>query len=170
MFKDWNIEKQSNFIKSNNKINWLINLVTSIRSTKVDLNIPPGSFIDISINELSSERSSILYSNLELFKRLGRVTKINKSIPDKNTIKIVVDGETITLCFDQNLNLYEQKEKIYNRVEILNKKIQVINKKLKNKSFLQNAPKHIVTKEKIALKDYKIELKKLNSILNSIKN
>ena len=45
-----------------------------------------------------------------------------------------------------------------------------IDEKLKNKSFLKNAPKQIVAKEKKALIDYKIELKKLNSILNSIKN
>ena len=42
--------------------------------------------------------------------------------------------------------------------------------KLKNKSFLNNAPKQIVKKEKMALIDYKIELKKLNAILNSIRN
>jgi len=45
-----------------------------------------------------------------------------------------------------------------------------IKKAIKNKSFLKNAPKQIVEKEKKALIDYKIELKKLNSILNSIKN
>jgi len=45
-----------------------------------------------------------------------------------------------------------------------------ISGKLKNKYFLRNAPKQIVEKEKKALVDYKIELKKLNSILNSIKN
>ena len=38
------------------------------------------------------------------------------------------------------------------------------------KSFLKKAPKQIVDREKKALIDYKIELKKLNSILNSIKN
>ena len=124
----------------------------------------------LSINELSLEKSSIIRSNLDLFKRLGRVTKINKTIPDKNTVKIVVDRETVTLCFDQSLNLNEQKQKISKRVENLDEKIQVINNKLKNKSFLQNAPKNIVVKEKQALKDYKISLKKLNSILNSIKN
>ena len=48
MFKDWDIKSQSSFNKSYNKIDWLIDLVTSIRSTKVDLNISPGSFIDIS--------------------------------------------------------------------------------------------------------------------------
>jgi len=53
---------------------------------------------------------------------------------------------------------------------IVDQKIDGANYKLKNKSFLKNAPKQIVQKEKKALIEYKIELKKLNSILNSIKN
>ena len=76
----------------------------------------------------------------------------------------------MTLYFDQNLDLNEQKQKISVRVKDLGTKILVITNKLKNKSFLKNAPKQIVEKEKKALKDYNFELKKLNSILNSIKN
>ena len=170
MYKNWNLEKQPSFIKSSNKINWLINLISSIRSTKVDLNISPGSFIDISVNELSPEKTDIINANIDLFKRLGRVSNINKADKKINSIKIVVDTETVILCFDQNLNLNEQKQKISNMAEDINKKISLINNKLKNKSFIKNAPKHIVVKEKTALRDYKIELKKLNSILNSIKN
>ena len=63
-----------------------------------------------------------------------------------------------------------KKHKISNKIQDLHKKVDAINNKLKNKSFLKNAPKQIVEKEKKALKDYKIELKKLNSILNSIKD
>ena len=44
------------------------------------------------------------------------------------------------------------------------------NKSLDNKSFLKNAPKQIVVKKEKKLFNYNIELKKLNSILNSIKN
>ena len=33
MFKDWDIKSQSTFSKSYKKIDWLIDLVTSIRST-----------------------------------------------------------------------------------------------------------------------------------------
>jgi len=76
----------------------------------------------------------------------------------------------VTLYFDQNLDLNEQKQKISNKIKDLDEKINGINRKLKNKSFLKNAPKQIIEKEKKALIDYKIELKKLNSILNSIKN
>ena len=53
---------------------------------------------------------------------------------------------------------------------ILNQKIAGINRKLTNKSFLKNAPKLIVQNEKKTLINCTIELKKLNSILNSIKN
>jgi len=170
MFKDWNILKYSNFNKSYNKIDWLINLVTSIRSTKVDLNVSPGSFIDISTNELNLEKTNIIDNNLSVFKRLGRVSNVSSSELSKKGVKIIVGGETITLYFDQNLDLNEQKQKIFNKVKDLDQRIIGINSKLKNKSFLKNAPKQIVQKEKKALMEYKIELKKLNSILNSIKN
>ena len=170
MFKNWDIKSQSTFNKSYKKIDWLIELVTSIRSTKVDLNISPGSFINISTNELNSEKARIIDDNFNVFKRLGRVSNISSSELNKNGVKIIVGGETITLYFDQNLDLNEQKQKIFNKVKDLDKIITGINDKLKNKSFLKNAPKRIVEKEKKALIEYKIELKKLNSILNSIKN
>ena len=170
MFKDWEIKPHSTFGKNHNKIDWLIELVTSIRSTKVELNVPPGSFIDISIAEVGYNKRSIIDDNLSVFKRLGRISDIIYSKLNKNGVKIIVGGETVTLYFDQNFDVNEQKQKISNKVEGLHQKIIGITGKLKNKSFLRNAPKQIVIKERKTLIDYKIELKKLNSILNSIKN
>jgi len=170
MFKSWDIKPEPTFAKSFEKIDWLINLVTSIRSTKVDLNISPGSYIDISTSELKPNKRGIINDNLEVFKRLGRILNVSHSKLDKNGIKIIVGGEEVTLYFDQNIDLNEQKKKIANKVQELDKRINVISGKLKNKSFLKKAPKQIIQKENRALIDYKIELKKLNSILNSIKN
>jgi len=170
MFKDWDIKPQQTFNSSYKKIDWLIDLVTSIRSTKVDLNVSPGSFIDISTSEINSNKVRIINDNLDVFKRLGRVTNISSTKIAKSSVKIIVSGETVTLYFDQNLNLSEQKQKISNKVKGLENKINSTKNKLKNKSFLKNAPKQIVSRDKKALIDYEIELKKLNSILNSIKN
>jgi len=170
MFKDWDIKSQQSFNKSYSKIDWLIDFVTSIRSTKVALNVSPGSFIDISTSELNSGKTSIINDNLSVFKRLGRVTNVSNSKLNKNGVKIIVGGETVTLYFDQNLDLNEQKQKISNKVKDLEIKTTSIKNKLKNKSFLKNAPKQIISRDKKALIDYEHELKKLNSILNSIKN
>ena len=170
MLKDWEIKFHSSFSKSHRKIDWLIDFVTNIRSTKVNLNVSPGSFIDVSTAELSSDKISIINDNLEVFKRLGRVLDVSHAELSKNGVKIIVGGETIILYFDQNLDLHEQKQKILNKVKNLNQQINRISKKMKNKSFLKNAPKQIINNEKKALIVYKSELKKLNSILNSIKN
>ena len=56
MYKDWNFQAQASFKESHSKVDWLINLVSNIRSTKVDLEVSPGSYIDISIDELSSKK------------------------------------------------------------------------------------------------------------------
>jgi len=170
MFKSWNIKPQKAFNSSYKKIDWLIDLVTGIRSTKVDLNVSPGSFIDICTSEINSNKTRIINDNLDVFKRIGRVANISNSKIGRSGVKIIVGGETVTLYFDQSLNLSEQRQKISNKVKDLESKINSTKNKLKNKSFLKNAPKQIVAREKKALIDYEIELKKLNSILNSIKN
>jgi valyl-tRNA synthetase len=170
MFKDWEIKSQPSFGKNHSKIDWLIDLVTNIRSTKVNLNVSPGSFIDVSTAKLSSNKIDIINNNLEVFKRLGRVSNVTRAELNKNGVKINVGAEAMILYFDQNLNLQKQKQKILNKVKDLNQQINRISEKMKNKSFLENAPKQIVDNEKKTLIDYKFELKKLNSILNSIKN
>ncbi len=123
MFKNWDIKSQPSFNKSYNKIDWLIDLVKNIRSIKVDLNISPGSFINISISELNSNKISVINDNLDVFKRLGRVLEVSHSELNQNGVKIIVGGDTITLYFDQNLHLKQQKQKISNKVEDLDKKI-----------------------------------------------
>ena len=110
------------------------------------------------------------------FKKLGRVSKILSSPSNfasndnKKIVVILVDLETVTLYFGNDVDLNSQKDKLSNKINELHKKIHMISQKLSNKSFLKNAPKDIVKKEKNLLFNYNIEVKKLNSILNSIKN
>jgi valyl-tRNA synthetase len=170
MFKKWDLKPQFNFRKSYDKIDWLIQLVTSIRSTKVNLEVSPGSFLDISINELKTPKKNIINDNVNLFRRIGRISNIHESKINRNGIKIIVGGETIILYFDQSLDLHSQKRKIYKNVKNLERKVASLSDKLENKSFLKNAPKQIIKKERKALVGYGIELKKLNSIINSIKD
>jgi valyl-tRNA synthetase len=172
MYKDWILPFKTNnsFKKSYQKVDWLIQLVTSIRSTKVDLDVSPGAFIDISVEDLSINKSNIIKDNIEVFKRLGRVTNIHNSKLNKNGINMIVDIDHVTLYFEDNINLNDQAAKLESKIKELDMKISTLNKKLKNNSFLENAPKLIVQKDKSSLQKNDIELKKLNSVLNSIKN
>jgi valyl-tRNA synthetase len=170
MQKNWHltIKPNNEFKKSYEKINWITELVTSIRSTKVDLDVSPGDFIDISIFELDKKKKIIIKDNLSVFKGLGRVVNIHDQVLDKQGINIVVGAQTITLYFNDSINLSNQKLKLSSKFKDLENKVTNLANKLKNKSFLENAPKTIVQREKKSLINYKVELTKLNSILNSI--
>jgi len=172
MQKDWNLSFKPNdkFKKSFEKIDWIIKLVTSIRSTKVDLDVSPGDFIDVSIHELDKKKKNIIVDNITVFKRLGRVRNINQKKLDRQGINIIVGVETVTLYFSDSINLSNQKLKLSKKFKELEIKVSNLSNKLKNKLFLGNAPKTIVLRDKKSLIDYKVELKKLNSILNSINN
>ena len=172
MYKNWDLpfKADSSYKKSHAKIDWLIQLITSIRSTKVDLEVSPGAYIDISLESLTKDKIKLINNNLNVFKRLGRIANIQNTKSNKKNVKIIVGVDTVSLYFDKDINLEEQKLKITNKVNNLIKKISSFNSKLKNKSFLDNAPKLIVQKEKKSLINSNIELNKLNSILNSIKN
>jgi hypothetical protein len=57
----------------------------------------PGEFIDISTVELNRHKLKIIKDNLDVFKRLARISNINHSKMYKNGVKIIVDGETFIL-------------------------------------------------------------------------
>ena len=99
LLKNWDLKSQSTFSKSHHKISWLIDLVSAIRSTKVNLNISPGEFIEISTSELSTKSLNIVNDNLDVFKTLGRVSKVNSAELNKNGVKIIIGGETVILYF-----------------------------------------------------------------------
>ena len=88
----------------------------------------------------------------------------------KNGVNIIVGTDSVTLYLNENINLSDQKLKISKKISDLDVKVIGLIKKLENKSFLKNAPKEVIQKEKKLLLQYKVELKKLNSISNSIKN
>ena len=61
-----------------------------------------------------------------------------------------------------------QKLRISQKIENLNQQINALENKLKNKAYVNNAPKEIVQNDKKLLKELTIEDSKLRSIVSSI--
>ena len=66
------------------------------------------------------------------------------------------------------MNLVSQKERILDKIAVIKKQIVGLNNKLRNKAYVQNAPKDIVQNDKNLVKELTIEDKKLRSIVSSI--
>ena len=148
-------------------INQIIDLITTIRSTKVVLNVSPGEFCSLIISKKSKISKSI-ESNSAVLKQVGRIEKIYFDKTNNNSVEILVKNEKLHLIFDTKVDLASQKSKINEKINILLNKVKNLEKKLSNKEFIKKAPKNIVENDKKMLSDLKIEESKLSSIIRSI--
>jgi valyl-tRNA synthetase len=166
----WPISKQIQSHKNNSEeIKCIIDIITSIRSTKVQLNVPAKEFCDIVYFDESKKIKKFIDNNLAIIKQVGRVNNIIlKPLRDSSIIEIIILKEKIGLKFETNIDLSSQKDRLANKLGELEKKIISLDQKLNNKHYVKKAPKDIVTNDKFLLKDLKIEETKLKSIVLSI--
>jgi len=167
---NWPISKKIELHKKNSKeIDSIIDIISAIRSTKVQLNVPAKEYCDIVYFKESVKTKKIINNNIEIIKQVGRVNsiipKINKNI---SIIQIIILKEKIGLKFATNVGLNSQKEKLEKKLNELGEKMIALDQKLNNKNYVKKAPKNIVTNDRILLKDLKIEQTKLKSIVSSI--
>tara|TARA_B110000027_G_scaffold133064_1_gene160631 strand:- start:914 stop:2068 length:1155 start_codon:yes stop_codon:yes gene_type:complete len=161
--------KIKSFEKSSNEIKSLIEIITSIRSTKVQLNIPPKEYCDIIYFNESKKIKTIIDSNIDIIKQVGRVNDIIKQLYSMdNIIQIIVLNEKIGLRFQTKIDLVSQKSALINKLNETGKKIDVLINKLNNKNYIKKAPREIVLNDKKLLNDLRIEQTKLKSIVSSI--
>ena len=167
---DWPDYKMSTkFNKNQTDINDLIEIISSIRSTKAELKITPKLFCDISFIDKSKKLKNLINKNLNLLKQVGRVNDIVKTQANtKNSIDILILKEKISLAFNENVNLTSQKERILQKIESINNQISNLKNKLNNKAYVKNAPKDIVNNDKNLIKELTVEDEKLRSIVSSI--
>jgi len=166
----WPISKKiKSYKKNSDEIRCIIEIITAIRSTKVQLNVPPKEQCDIVYFPETKKIKKYINNNIEIIKQVGRVNNIYlKSDKSNEIIQIVILKEKIGLKFQTNIDLNSQKDKLIIKSNELEKKIVSLDQKLTNKNYIKKAPKNIVANDKILLKDLKIEQTKLKSIVSSI--
>ena len=147
----------------------VIEIISSIRSTKAELNITPKLFCDIIFSEKSKVLKDTVINNHQIIKQVGRINHFSdKNQSKSNLIEILILNEKLSLKFDENVDIMSQKKRILNKIDVLKVKISALNNKLQNKAFVKNAPKEIVQNDRDLLSDLTIEENKLRSIVSSI--
>ena len=165
---DWPVYKINiKYDKSQTDINYLIEFITSIRSTKAELKVTPKLFSDVYFSEKNSKLKILVKKNLTLFKQVGRIKNILEK-KEINAIEILTLNEKVSIKFSEDIDLASQKEAIFQKLAKLEKQSNALKNKLNNQAYLKNAPKEIVQNDKKLLNELTIEDEKLRSIVSSI--
>mgnify|MGYP001344432468 FL=1 len=150
-------------------IDYIISFITDLRSIKAKLNISPGNFVDLNIDELPKKNQKIIYNNELIIKKLGRIKNFSLDGVKSKIGKVILFNDKISISFGDDINLEQQISILNKKVEVLENQINSSENKLKNDNFIKKAPKNIISQEKDLLENNKNEYKNLSEIINSLK-
>ena len=169
MYSSWIKDRKIQKSREITNVNNLIDVISKIRSFKNELNVSPGSFIDISIQGVSKEKQNLFLKNQNILKKLGRINSIHTKDLNLEFANLVISGQIFKIYFDKSVDLNIIRVNLNNKYDKLSKELASINKKLDNKSFVERAPKHIVEQEKNTYNDLKSDIDKINLTIKSLK-
>ncbi len=146
------------------EINWLIEIISEVRSVRNDLNVPAGAKVPLTLlatDQTTRQRADV---HGDILMRLARLASIDVSadVPAKSIRSIA--GETVfALSVAELIDITSEKARLDKRVAELEKEIGAINGRLANADFVARAPAEIVEEQKVRLKDLGAAKAKLNA-------
>ncbi|ANK85460.1 MULTISPECIES: valine--tRNA ligase [Rhizobium] len=151
------------------EINWLIDLVSGIRSVRAEMNVPPSAtapLVVVKANNLTRER---LFRHDAAIKRLARVEAISLSDDaPKGAAQIVVAEATVCLPLGNLIDLAAEKARLEKAIAKMDGEIARINGKLSNEKFVANANPEVVEAERERLDELKGQIASLKTALSRV--
>ncbi len=167
MLSNW-ISDKSKKDSDHKQVQQIIDIISEIRSFKNELNVSPGSFIDISINSIKKNNQNFMINNEIIIKKLGRINNFFKKDQNKPAASLIISGDLFKIYFDENVDLNAIKENLLKRQNKYQEEMDKISQRLSNKGFVQRAPKDIVQQEKTNYSNLKNDIKKISLTIESL--
>ncbi len=167
MLSNW-ISGKSKKDSDHKQVQQIIDIISEIRSFKNELNVSPGSFIDISINSIKKNNQNFMINNEIIIKKLGRINNFFKKNQNKPAASLIISGDLFKIYFDENVDLNAIKENLLKRQNKYQEEMDKISQRLRNKGFVQRAPKDIVQQEKTNYSNLKNDIKKISLTIESL--
>ncbi len=131
------------------EIDWVVRLVTEVRSVRAEMNIPAGARIPMVVSQSGKETQLRLEAHGETLKWLARLDKIvvSDDIPE-GAIQIVHDEAVIALPLKDVIDIGAECDRLGKQIGKADKEIMMFTKKLGNEKFVAKAPPAVVEEQK----------------------
>jgi valyl-tRNA synthetase len=155
--------------KAENEIGWVVDLITAIRSVRMEMNIAGGTQTPLQLIA-SAETKARAERWLEALKRLARLSEITfTDAPPKGSVQLLVRGEVAALPLAGVVDLNAERARLEKEIAKCDADIQRVDKKLENKDFVARAPEEILELEKDRRREAEDRKVKIQEALERLK-
>ncbi len=166
---DWPHLKKLESPEADREIEWVIALVTEIRSVRTEMNIPPRARTPLHIVGSDQEFTDRVNREEETLKRLARVENISfgDTIP-KGSVQIVLGDLTVALPLGDVIDVAEESARLQREIVKAQDEIERLEAKLSNENFVAKAPSDIVEAQREKKSEAQATKAKLQQALEKI--
>ncbi|GAA2866679.1 valyl-tRNA synthetase [Aminobacter niigataensis] len=153
------------------EINWLVDLVSGIRSVRSEMNVPPAAIaplVFVGANDETLERLKRHQSAIARLARVGEIT--HEAAAPKGAAQIVAGEATACLPLGSLIDLTAEAARLQKELAKTTEEIARLHKKLSNEKFVASAPEEIVAAEREKLEDYRQTQEKLDTALSRVRD
>jgi len=132
------------------EMDWVVKLITQVRSVRAELNVPAGAKIPLILRQAEPLARQCVEHHETLIKRLARIDVLlvsDEEIP-KGAVQEVLGATTLVLPLAGVIDIEQEKERLGKEVERLDGEIEIVAKKLSNKNFTEKAPAEVVEEQR----------------------
>ena len=164
MLQQWPAITEFGHAEASAEIEWLIEMITEIRSLRNDLGVPAGAKVPMTLLNPSSVDTQRLERNDEVLRRMARLDETATSTSQPaGSVSTLVGSSVAALHIADLIDKVEAQKRLDKEIATLDKDIMATEKKLGNADFVARAPEEIVEENRDRLKDWSLRREKLKS-------
>jgi valyl-tRNA synthetase len=131
------------------EMNWLIDLVSGIRSVRTEMNVPAGAKIPLVIIGAGVETGTRAEAQLQALVRLARLEDVSYSsdVPE-GSAQIVLGEATFALPLAGIIDLAAERARLEKEIGKEGVEIEKIDRKLGNEQFVAKAPPEVIEEQR----------------------
>ncbi|MEF2550031.1 valine--tRNA ligase [Aurantimonas sp. A2-1-M11] len=150
-------------------INWLIEVVSEIRSVRSEMNVPAATEADLVAVAPDAATAARVERHGAALKRLARLATIStaETAPDQSA-QILAAGASFALPLAGIIDVAAERSRLRKARDKALGEIERIDRKLSNQKFVANAPDEIVEQEREKREGYRLEADKLSAALDRL--
>ncbi|HWJ86630.1 MAG TPA: valine--tRNA ligase [Pelagibacterium sp.] len=170
MLSEWPELDAVSYPEASAEIDWLISVISAIRSVRTEMNVPAGAKVPLVVIGAGEGTVARIGAHRPAIERLARVSTIDTAtaVPG-NSAQFVVGEASWALPLADLIDIGAERQRLSKDVKKLDGEIGGLEKKLGNEQFLSKAPQEIIAEQQERLAEARARRDKLALALETLR-
>ncbi len=166
---EWPKASRRTASKAVTELNWVIDLISEIRSVRSSMNVPAASALPLTVTGASKETKGRFKLYESFVRRMARLSEIRfADAPPAGSLQFVLGEATMALALAKVIDLAAERERLSKEIGKLEQEIQKIDARFANEQFMAKAPEDVVEENRERRAEAEATAEKLKAALQRL--